>query len=35
LTKEDNRTAAKIGPDVVKPKDKQIKKNSKTEAKSD
>lgn len=35
LTKEDNRTAAKIGPDVVKPKDKQIKKNSKKEAKSD
>jgi predicted AlkP superfamily pyrophosphatase or phosphodiesterase len=35
LTKEDNRTAAKIGPHVVKPKDEQIKKNSKKEAKSD
>jgi len=35
LTKEDNRAAAKIGPDVVNLKDKQIKKNSKKEAKSD
>jgi arylsulfatase A-like enzyme len=35
LTKEDNRSAAKIGPDAVKPKTKQTKKGAKKAVKSD